>query len=621
MSLETITESIPPVSDLFQQVADFSGPAQQFWPSLLVALCRLGPAEAAAVLQPSGQGQGANCAVRALVPAADNGQPPAWLVPVGQAVTRETIKQTGTLALRRTDDATGSVTMAAVVLVPLRDAAGCVAAFLLADCPPDDLPSRRQRLEVVGGLAAMHEMRQALVRRGEDLAHLQQATQAAAVVAAHSRFRAAAMAFCNHLASAFAAERVCLGFLHGRVIKLAALSHSEKFTRKTRLVQDIEGAMEECLDQDVEVLYPAEASATYIWREAAELAQQHGAGQVLALPLRRDGKAVAVVTLERPADRPFLSAEIDALRLICELVTPHLATLQQHDRWIGAKAATALHDGLAVVAGPKHTWVKAAAAGVALALVLLFLIPATDKVEAPFVLRATARRQVPAPFEGFLESVAVEPNDRIIAGQTILAQMHCEEDLSQRVEAVAQRERYSKEAAVAMRDGKTADYQIALAQAQEADGKVQQLDYRIKKAAIVAPVSGTVLSGDLKHQLDTRVQTGQVLFEVAPDDSLWAEVAVPEDRVRDVTKGQKGFLASAGYPGNYVPFHVQRISPIAEVVDQQNIFKVRVELDKHQPALHPGMMGIAKINMDRKSCYARIWTRSLVNWLRMKLWV
>jgi hypothetical protein len=403
-------------------------------------------------------------------------------------------------------------------------------------------------------------------------------------------------------------------------MKLAALSHSEKFTRKTRLVQDIEGAMEECLDQDVEVLYPAEASASYIWREAAELAQQHGAGQVLALPLRRAGKPVAAITLERPADRPFQSAEIDALRLLCESCTPHLATLQQHDRWIGAKAASELREGLAVIAGPKHTWVKAAALGVFLALILLFFIPATDKVEAPFVLRATARRQVPAPFEGFLESVWVEPNDHIIAGKTELARMHCEEELSQRVEAVAQRERYRKEAAVAMRDGKTADYQIALAQADEADGKVQQLDYRIKKAAILAPVDGVVLSGDLKHQLDTRVQTGQVLFEVAPDDSLWAEVAVPEGRVRDVKLKQSGLLASAGYPGKYIPFHVERISPIAEVVDQQNVFKVRVKLDRGEPALRPGMMGVAKINVG-KSCYARIWTRSLVNWLRMKLWV
>jgi biotin carboxyl carrier protein len=619
MNPQTITEPSPTMSDLFQEVVEFGGPPEQFWPGVLAGLCRLAPAEAAAVLRPA-SGPGEACTLVAMYPASGNGQPPPWLAPVGQTVKREAIHQTATLTLRRTDDLTGAVTTAPVILVPLRDSAGSVAAFLLPDCPAQDLPDRRQRLESVGGLAAMYELRLALTRRGADLGRLQQAMQAAAAVAAHARFRAAAMAFCNHLASAFAAERVCLGFLHGHSIRLEALSHSEKFTRKTRLVQDIEATMEECLDQDVEVLHPAEASAPYIWRQAAELARQHGAGQVLALPLRRGGKPLAVVTLERPMDRPFVAAEIDALRLVCELCMPHLATLQQHDRWIGAKAATALHDGLAGLVGPRYTWAKAAAAGACLALVLLFCIPATDKVEAPFVLRADARRQVPAPFEGFLQSVAVEPNDHIKAGKTVLAQLHCEEEWGQLATATAERERYRKEAAQALSEGKIADQQIAQAQADEADGKVQQLDYRIKKATILAPIDGVVLSGDLKHQIDTRVQTGQVLFEVAPDSSLWAEVAVPEARIRDVKEKQPGVLASAGYPGAYLPFTVEHISPVVEVLDQQNVCKVRVKLDRSEPGLRPGMMGIAKIAV-KPSCYARIWTRSLIDWLRMKLWV
>jgi hypothetical protein len=429
------------------------------------------------------------------------------------------------------------------------------------------------------------------------------------------------MAFCNHLATTFAAERVCLGFLHNRYIRLETLSHSEKFTRKTRLVQDIEAAMEECLDQDVEVLYPAPASASCISRCASELARQHGAGQVLALPLRRAGSPVAVVTLERPADRPFTAPEIDGLRLACEWCTPHLTILQRHDRWIGAKTASALHDGLKALVGPRHTWAKAAALGTALALALLLLVPATDKAEAPFVFRADQRRQVPAPFEGFLESVKVEPNDKVVAGRTVLATMRCAEDKARRDEARAERERYLKEAAVALRDGKTAEFQIASAQAQGAQARAQELDYRIQKAVILAPADGWVLSGDFKHRIDNPVQTGQVLFEIAPNQGLWAEIAVPEARIRDVQPDQTGTLASAGYPGVYLPFTVDRISPKAEVVEQQNVFKVRVLLKGDAPAwARPGMMGVAKINVGH-SCYARIWTRPLLNWLRMKLWI
>ena len=73
------------------------------------------------------------------------------------------------------------------------------------------------------------------------------------------RFAGAAMTFCNEIAARWQADRVGLGFLKGRYVQLKALSHTEKFSRKMKLVQDIEAAMEECLDQDVEIIYPPAA--------------------------------------------------------------------------------------------------------------------------------------------------------------------------------------------------------------------------------------------------------------------------------------------------------------------------------------------------------------------------
>ena len=58
---------------------------------------------------------------------------------------------------------------------------------------------------------------------------------------------------------------------------------------------------------------------------------------------------------------------------------------------------------------------------------------------------------------------------------------------------------------------------------------------------------------------------------------------------------------------------------MAEVVEQQNVFKVRVRLKDKPEWMRPGMEGVAKIDVDRR-LYASIWTRKLVNWIRMKLW-
>jgi len=71
------------------------------------------------------------------------------------------------------------------------------------------------------------------------------------------RFKSMCMALCNELATRLRCQRVSLGFLEGRYVRLQAISHTDTVGRQMKLTQDIEAAMEECLDQDVEVIYPA----------------------------------------------------------------------------------------------------------------------------------------------------------------------------------------------------------------------------------------------------------------------------------------------------------------------------------------------------------------------------
>src|SRR4051794_40225939 len=91
-----------------------------------------------------------------------------------------------------------------------------------------------------------------LGRRAIELERLKAAMETLTSVNAPARFMAAAMALCNELAARWKAERVGIGFLKGRYVRLQALSHTEKITRHMQLVQDIEAGMEESLDQDVE---------------------------------------------------------------------------------------------------------------------------------------------------------------------------------------------------------------------------------------------------------------------------------------------------------------------------------------------------------------------------------
>ena len=146
------------------------------------------------------------------------------------------------------------------------------------------------------------------------------------------------------------------------------------------------------------------------------------------------------------------------------------------------------------------------------------------------------------------------------------------------------------------------------------------MDYQISQANLVSPISGVVVKGDLKREIGAPVKVGDVLFEVCPLESLRAQLLVSEDQIYDIKTGQEGYLATASYPGQRIKFTVERISPIAEVVNQRNIFKVRVKLLETFDWMRPGMEGVAKVSIGERK-YAWIWSRKIVNWIRMKLWL
>jgi biotin carboxyl carrier protein len=441
-----------------------------------------------------------------------------------------------------------------------------------------------------------------------------------AAVNRHRRFGSTAMALCNEAAAQWQCDRASLGVLQGRYVQVKAMSHAESFSRKMQFVQDLESAMEECLDQDSEVIHPASEDSSYISRSSGEFSKRHGPLALASLPIRQGEKVWGVLTLQRPADRPFAAEEVEAVRLALELCTARLVALHEQDRWIGAKLAGGVRNILALAAGPRHTWAKLTAILIFAAAIFLIFAKGHYRAEASFVLEGTERQVVPAPFDGYIKTVNVEVSDTVQAGQTSLGELDTAELRLKLAEAKADKAGYGKQMDAAMRDSETAKAQIAEANAEKAQAQIDLFEYMIGQAKLISPLSGTVVEGDLKRQIGAPVKTGDVLFEVTPLESLRAVVHVREDQITDVRVGQRGYLATASYPAQRIAFEVERVNPMAEVIKQKNVFKVRVRLLELYPWMRPGMEGVAKIDLAKRP-YAWIWTRKIINWVRMKLWL
>jgi multidrug resistance efflux pump/GAF domain-containing protein len=609
------------VAELLDRLYNSDENQEQFLANILTAQCLLGGADGGAILRMDRE---SSVQVLALYPQLEKGTtPPDWLTKA-VGFGREAISSNRIILkpLDRSEQAEDESLEKYVLMVPqaLADLGKSVAAFLITTDDKTVLDMRSQRLQLSMGILNSYQKQPAQNKWEQNCIRLQKSLETLSSVNRQKKFTGAAMAFCNEVAAQWQCERVSLGFLKGRYVQLKAMSHTEDFSRKMKVVQDIESAMEESLDQDTEILVPAPKESAYINRAAEKLSNRYGPLAVLSLPLRLDGKVLAVLSLERPIENTFNPDEVEAVRLACELCTARLCNLYEYNRWIGATIAVKSRNLVAAFLGPAHTWIKLTAILFCTAVIFLIFGKGQYRVEAPFVLEATVQQVIPAPFDGYIETINVEVSDEIEADTTILGSLDTAELNLNLATVKAERAGYLKEAAEYMDRGEIAQNQISRAKAEQADARIKLLEYQIGQAKLKSPISGVVVEGDLKREIGAPVNVGDVLFEVCPLELLRAQLLVPEDQIYDIKVGQEGYLATASYPGQRIRFTVERISPIAEVANQRNIFKVRVKLLETYDWMRPGMEGVAKVSIDKRK-YAWIWSRKIVNWIRMKLWL
>ncbi len=511
---------------------------------------------------------------------------------------------------------TGARTSRGELLVPLVPAENVYAAFEMADIHPGVMTALLQNLEFFASLWRFHQVRQS----SDPSDALALAMGVLSTVNRTNRFQQFAMALCNEMASRFACDRVSIGFLKGRYVRLAAMSHTEKIGKGMDLVRAIEVAMEECLDQDTETIHPEPPGFTGVSRAAGELSRQFGSGCVVTLPLHYKDKVFAALNLERgPAESPD-ARELKQMRLIGELVAPRLAELRRHDRWFGARLGGWIMDKAGWLLGPKHTLGKLGALACMAGAAWLCVARGEYKVDATFVSQPMEQRVVAAPFEGFILAAPVRPGEMLAGGETLMAELETSELRSLLAMRRAEQRSHEKEAALARRDNKLAESQVAEAKAEQAAAEASLLEEKIGHAKIFAPISGVALSGDWTKKIGAPVKQGEALFEVAPLSHMEADLYVPEEDISDIRVGQEGEMAAAGRPDEKIRFRIERITPMAEMVKQKNVFRVQVRLPEPPEWLRPGLEGVAKVHVDDRPL-VEIWTRRAVNWLRMKLWM
>ena len=433
------------------------------------------------------------------------------------------------------------------------------------------------------------------------------------------RFQAAATAVATEIATRFGCERVSVGFLHGKHIKVKAVSHSARFEGRQSLFRQIGAAMDEALDQESTIVYPAlTKGAMEVSQSHRELARQHGARTICTVPLSQEDHIFGAITMERPGNAPFEPEVVQLFEQLATLLGPILDVKRRDDRWITTKVFDSLRAQLGRLFGSGHLVFKSVVLVLAVLVAYLSIGTGTHRVASNAALEGAVERVAVAPQDGFVATASVRPGDIVKEGQQ-LATLDSKDLELERVKWSSQREQYVKEYREALAKYDRAQVSILKARIDQADAQLALLDEQLSRMQIIAPFDGVIVSGDLTRSLGSPVERGQVLYKIAPLHDYRVMLEVDERDFSDLAVGQPGTLALTAIPDERLDIVVDKITPVSTAKDGSNFFQVEATLANPPAHLRPGMKGVGKIEVgERKLIW--IWTHRIIDWVRLWVW-
>jgi hypothetical protein len=610
--------NLDPILAELASLRQFSGPPKDFWPRFLAAAVQLTQADQLVLLVRKPEQPW-----RKLLDAPPDLQPSRML-----SVFAARLEEFGNLAAGdesvlallepAANRAAPNFVIAARLDLPGQGGDQCVLVGLLSESTEAAARDSLVRMRLAAQTPEAYQTNLSGRQARADAERFASVLDLTALFNAESHFIGMALAFCNGVAAKFNCDRVSLGWVTGGYVRLQAISRTEKFDRQMAAAKALEVAMEESLDQDDEIIWPAPEGSTVISRDHEKFSAEHKAGNLCSFPLRAGQKGVGVVTCERQT-APFSLTEVRQIRLACDLASPRLTELQQSDRWFGARMAAELREQCAKAIGPEHTWAKVLAATIVVLLALLFFLRVPYRVEGNFVLRSDEAAFLSSPFEGFIDEVLVRPGDVVKKGDPLLRLKTSELKLEESY-ALADLNRHQRDTEKFRAQKQLADMRISEAQAQQAASRLEIVRYRLEQATVRAPFAAVVIEGDLRERVGAPVKASDALFRIARIESLYAEAEINERDVHELLNKPSGEIALVSRPKLKFPVNIITVEPAAAPKNEANVFLVRCSLAQGaQPWWRPGMSGVCKFNIGSRPL---IWilTHRTVDFLRLKLW-
>lgn len=432
-----------------------------------------------------------------------------------------------------------------------------------------------------------------------------------------------AISLVNLLATQLHCTRASLGWQTTSGVSLAAVSFSANFDKRTHAMQLLVDVMNEASDQGMNIDYvineaaPEADAATQIKRNHKQLLIEQSLQSVHTLLLRKDKRIVGVIVLEKSQEggisteqQAFIQSQLPLITHILDLKKSASAGLWQTIKQIVLRQTTRWF-------GTQHTALKVIGIAVAAFIVALF-IPADYHISSDASLKSSYKHLLVSPQDGYLKNIKARPGDIVKKGD-VLAQLNDDELSLQRRKLASQVQQYQQEYDTALANSNRVAAAIANTQVDQANIQLRLIEQQLSRIQLLAPNDGVVVSDDISQSLGAPVKQGDVLFEIAAAQGYLVQLMVDERDIASLKVGQKGHVKLTSLPHDVFEFSVKTITPLSEILNGRNYFKVDATLEGETTVLRPGMTGTGKITAGKRSL-GWIWFHDIWHWISLKLW-
>lgn len=402
---------------------------------------------------------------------------------------------------------------------------------------------------------------------------------------------AVARTLVNDLQTSFACDQVAICFCDTpSSVTVSAISGVEQFDVRSEFATQVIAALQQPLieEQQLEFMLGTEKQS------AAQLALENycissGCDAVIALPVSDASDnsigSVLIGCEEESFKNPSFHAKC---KQVIGLVGGQLPTILRANDSLFKTVLGRLEKFKA------STNTRNAAIGAAVLFGSLCL-PMPYRVWCDCNVQPVEQRFVAAPYDGVLAQSLVRGGDQVSAEQ-VVAKLDGRALRGELAGVQAEFAVAKKQRDLALATGDVAQSQISKSEMQRHLAKITILNQRLENLDVRSPINGVVVTGDLENAVGIPLELGQTLFEIAPLDTMVAEVGVPESEARYVQAGMKVQLKFDSFPFKTFAAEIQRIHPRAEATDNDSVFVAEVVLENSSGQLRPGMNGTAKIS-------------------------